>query len=192
MSFFDDTITVIEAAVLDLLTPTLFMSRNIGGFVANVTIEEDHNDEIEISDHPVEQGAEVSDHAYKRPPTVVITAGWSNSSIEALGNPFYVQQVYDALLNLQASLQPFEIVTGKRIYENMLMKRLSLKTDEKTEHALLVTAECRNIQIVSTQTVSSGTGDPKNMKDPVSNAAVTNVGTVSAKPYTGPNLGPLQ
>jgi hypothetical protein len=188
--FFDTAITVIEAAVDNLLPPILFSSRSIGGFVANVTIEEDHNDEIEISDHPVEQGSEISDNAYKRPPSVTITAGWSNSSLSALGNPYYTQQIYDALLNLQASLEPFQIVTGKRIYENMMMRRLSAKTDEKTENSLIVIAECRNVQIVSTQTVSSGSGDPKNMRDPVNNAGVTNTGTNSAI-ERGPDLANL-
>lgn len=44
-----------------------------------VTIEEVHNDEMEITDHPVERGAVISDHAFARPSEVIITAGWSNS-----------------------------------------------------------------------------------------------------------------
>lgn len=48
-------------------------------FIPDATIEEVHNDELEITDHPVEQGASISDHAFKRPPDVVITAGWSDS-----------------------------------------------------------------------------------------------------------------
>lgn len=187
MSFLPADITVISAAALELLSPILFMQRDIGGFVANVTLEEDHSDEIEISDHPVEQGAEVSDHAFKRPPSVTITAGWSNSSLSALGNPLYVQRVYNQFLGLQASLQPFSISTGKRVYDNMLIKRLSTKTDEKTENSLILTMECRNVQIVSTQTVSGGSGDPKNMKDPVNNAGVVNRGTITVRSVSNPD-----
>lgn len=47
--------------------------------VAQVTVEEVHQDETEITEHPVEQGAAISDHAFARPSEVVITAGWSNS-----------------------------------------------------------------------------------------------------------------
>lgn len=168
------------------------MQRNIGGFVADVTIEEDHTDEVVMTDHPVERGAQITDHAFKAPSTVVITAGWSNSSLAALGNPFYAQLVYNQLLGLQASLQPFEIVTGKRIYVNMLIHRLSVKTDEKTENVLMVTAECREIIIADTQTVSTGSGNAADMKDPVNNAPTTNRGVVSEQPYKGPGLGPLQ
>lgn len=173
-----------------LLSPVLFMERNIGGFIADVTIEEDHTDELVISDHPVERGAEKTDHAYKRPSAVVIKAGWSNSSSAALGNPFYVQLVYNQMLALQASLQPFSLTTGKRFYNNMLIQRLSVVTDEKSENALMATFECREIQIANTQTVSKGTGDASNMKSPVNNAGVADVGTRSVI-QRGPDLPDL-
>lgn len=187
MSFLPADITVISAAALGLLSPVLFMRRDVGGFIADVTLEEDHNDEIEISDHPVERGSEVTDNAFKRPPSVTITAGWSNSSLRALGNPFYVQLVYNQFLALQASLQPFSISTGKRVYDNMLIKRLATKTDEKTENALFLVIECRNVQLVSTQTVSSGSGEKKNMKDAVNNSGVTNRGTITVRSVNNPD-----
>lgn len=54
-------------------------TRSIGAIVANVTVEERHRDDMEITDHPIEQGALVSDHAFKRPAEVTITVAWSNS-----------------------------------------------------------------------------------------------------------------
>lgn len=54
-------------------------ARSIGPIVAQVTISERHEDTLEITEHPVEQGAAIADHAFKRPATVVITAAWSNS-----------------------------------------------------------------------------------------------------------------
>jgi hypothetical protein len=51
----------------------------MGPFEAYVTISERHHDEMDIVEHPVEQGARISDHAYKLPPEVVIECGWSNS-----------------------------------------------------------------------------------------------------------------
>ena len=56
--------------------PALIMPRrrNIGGIYAQITIEEQHTDEVQITDHPIEQGAPVSDHAFKRPISVTINA----------------------------------------------------------------------------------------------------------------------
>lgn len=182
-SFIPLGLTILEAAGLDLLSPTLFLQRNIGGFVADVTIEEDSTDELEITQHPVERGAAVTDHSFKKPSVVVITAGWSNSSLSALGDPFYVQSVYAQLLQLQNSRQPFDIVTGKRSYTNMLFRRLSVKTDERTENALVLQAECQEIIITETQTVQ--TPNPADLKNPQADAGVSNRGSVSPLPNPG-------
>lgn len=47
--------------------------------IAQAVIEEVHDDELTITEHPIEQGAAISDHAYKQPSEVVISCGWSNS-----------------------------------------------------------------------------------------------------------------
>lgn len=47
--------------------------------LAQVTIEELHRDDMEITSHPVELGAPISDHAFMRPAEVVIKCAWSNS-----------------------------------------------------------------------------------------------------------------
>lgn len=54
-------------------------TRKIGSIVANITVEERHQDDLEITDHPVEQGASITDHAFKRPSEVVVKVSWSNS-----------------------------------------------------------------------------------------------------------------
>lgn len=47
-----------------------------------IVIEENHVDTLDITDHPVEQGASITDHAFKLPATVVLRLGWSNSAVE--------------------------------------------------------------------------------------------------------------
>ncbi len=47
---------------------------------AQITIEEVGTDELEITEHPVEQGANISDHAFKLPSEVVIHVAWSDSA----------------------------------------------------------------------------------------------------------------
>lgn len=77
MSFADGFL--IGAAQLGIEAVLVRPKRLIGPFVANATVEESHEDELEITDHPVETGAQISDHAYKLPYTVTIRAGWSAS-----------------------------------------------------------------------------------------------------------------
>lgn len=147
--------------------------RSIGGIVAQVTIEEVHHDELEITDHPVEQGATISDHAFSRPAEVTIRCAWSNSpsasslvegvvgaasatvsGVQSLvtGNTASsVRSVYEKLVELQRSRVPFDVFTGKRAYKNMLVKSLTVTTDKEHEQSLLVSATLRQVIIVQTQ-----------------------------------------
>lgn len=54
-------------------------NTSLDDIIANATIEENHHDELEITEHPVEQGAPISDHAFKRPAEVTLHIAWSNS-----------------------------------------------------------------------------------------------------------------
>lgn len=179
-------VPLFAASIAGLLPAPLvfFRSRAIGPFVANVTLEEHHVDELVVTDHPVERNAVISDHAYKRPNQVSIRVGYSNSSVFANGDPNYVQSVYAQFLRLQESRIPFEILTGKRFYNNMLIQRLSTTTDQSTENALLLEVACREVIIVDTQVVT--VSQPAVQKDPANTAAVSNEGTkqVVASPST--------
>lgn len=167
-------------ATAQQLTTVLIQPRNIGGFTADVTIEEQHVDRMRITEHPVEQGAAITDHAYKMPAQVTIRAGWSNSSPAALGNPSYISTIYSSFLALQAARELFDIVTGKRSYTNMLIETLIETTDKEHENAMMLVVECKEVIIATTQTVSVGSSS--NMANPQINGATQQVGTVSATP----------
>jgi hypothetical protein len=127
-------------------------ARSIGGIVMDVTVEEAHTDELEITEHPVQQGASVADHAFLLPAKVSITAGASDSG--GSGGDRRCVEIYEALLDLQGKRDPFDLVTGKRVYRNMLIKSLSTTTDERTERVLLVTAELQEVILATVQTVA--------------------------------------
>lgn len=126
-------------------------ARKIGGFTADVTLEEQHNDSSTITDHPVERGSAISDHVYRNPNQLTVVVGWSNSSLKAAGDAGYVQRIYQQILALQATGNPFDVVTGKRRYRNMLIQAIATTTDPKTENALILTISMRTVIIVETK-----------------------------------------
>lgn len=146
---------------------TIDPKRSIGSIVAHVTMEEVATDELQITEHPVELGSPITDHAFKKQADLVIRCGWSNASLGGVlagvkglvsaltgGDAFgsdYVSGIYNQLLVLQESRIPFDVSTGKRLYTNMLMRSLSQTTDEKSEYTLMVTAVFKQILIVQTQ-----------------------------------------
>lgn len=172
--------------------------RMLGPIAAQVTIEEQHMDELVITEHPVEQGAAITDHAYKRPAEVIIRCGWSNAGAQSLitdlanaldffdsgeiGSFNYVQEVYEQLLALQESRVRFDIVTGKRRYTDMLFRSLATMSNEQTEHSLILTAVCKQVIIVSTQVVQLPSADV--MQYPQVTGPVQNLGTKQAIPNT--------
>jgi hypothetical protein len=168
-------VNLAQAAALNLIGLIVFRQRNIGGFVADVTIREDHEDELVVTENPVEQGAEITDHSFKAPARLTVEVGYSNSSLAALANPNYVQDVYAQFLGLQASRQPFDVITGKRLYSNMLITMLHTTSDKDTENAMFLSVKMREVILVNTQTVSVPPN--ANMSNPASNGATQNLGT---------------
>lgn len=172
--------------------------RSIGPFIPQVVLEEMHDDELEITDQPVEQGARITDHAYKRPAKLTIKCGWSNSpsragfidgivgaftstvtGVESILSGSDVDQINDLyrnLLELQEKREPFTVYTGKRIYDNMLVKGLSTTSDKETANSLMVTCELRQIIVVTTSTVIVS-APASAQADPGTTEAPTNMGT---------------
>lgn len=131
-------------------------NRSLGGITIDVVIEEHHEDGLVITEHPVEQGVAVSDHAYRKPQTVVMRYGVSDSagadSTDAGARRS--QAIYEALLDLMAKREPFDIITGRRAYKNMLIEALSTVTERGQEASLIITIECREVIIVRTVATS--------------------------------------
>ena len=128
--------------------------RSIGDLYPHVVVEETHSDELAITQHPVEFGTPVTDHAFMQPYTVEMRCGWSDSTAQTSG---YVQAVYAAFLALQASRTPFAISTGKRAYTSMLLRSLLVKTDPDSEYALMCVAIAQQIVITNTSMTSEAT-----------------------------------
>lgn len=125
--------------------------RMMGGIIPDCVVEERGSDRLMITEHPVEQGATISDHAYKLPAEVTLRYAWSDSSGMSEG---YAKATYDLVLNLQAARQPFQLVTGKRLYPQMLIASIDQSTDAATEYALMTTIVCKEIIIVTTKVTS--------------------------------------
>ncbi len=169
--------------------------KRIATIQIGVELEETHLDELQITEHPVEKGAEINDHAFKRQPELTLKCGWSNSQIAALAGTLqsifeggelptadYVSTVYSQLLALQETRQPFDVVTSLRIYRDMLFKSLSVTKDQKTGAALNVTATLKQIRIVQTQATSLPSKEGQ--ADPQATAETQNAGVKAAVPAT--------
>jgi len=173
----------------------LFGRRSIMGVIPSVTIEEAHTDALQITQHPVIQGAAISDHAYALPKELRMKVGWTNCGTNkqwrigemmgyVLGSE--VNAVYQALLVLQSSRIPLMINTGKRFYRNMLIKSLSTTTNIETENALILDCVFQEIIIVSTEIISLPSDT---QSSPSATASPANIGSVQPVAQNGTPTG---
>lgn len=163
----------------------------IGTIAVDATLEEIGNDTLQITEHPVQSGANITDHAFYKPAELIMHCGWSNATAlfatsvggnqtfagGSLVRDDYVSSIYSQLIALQQSLQPFSVVTTIRLYNNMVITSISLTRDKKTSQALMVTITMRQVIIVNT--LNSTLAATANQAIPASTSAKVNYGALS-------------
>jgi hypothetical protein len=149
-------------------------------FKGYVTITENSTDAIEITQQPVQQGANIADHAFKKPTNLSIQILFNGSLFQSLST------IYGNLLALQNSFVPFNCTTPKRTYYNMLFAALGVTTDKNTENILSV--NCTFQQII-TVPVGITTVSRSQLSNPGSNGGTQTAGTktLQSAAYTGWN-----
>lgn len=186
-------------------SPTLIRpQRSLGGLTFDIVVEESHEDSLTITEHPVESGASVSDHAVEKPRRVTIRGAVSDVGTATDGNDRRSTSFYEQVRTLQSSKEPFEIVTGRRTYSNMLLETVSVVDDAASDGSAVISCECREVIIVSTKTTTmaprsrqangaktAGTTDTGN-KQPVKRSAMAEAGGGGVRRPGGPaDLGAL-
>jgi hypothetical protein len=162
-------------------------ARSIATIQGYITLQESTTDSLELTSHPVQQGASITDHAYRKPiqlslsiqfAPATITGKISNAISPSLnGQVDSLVTSYQKLLALQNQLQPFAITTAKRTYGSMMMTSLSVTTDKKTENVLSVSASFQEVIIVNVTVVQV----PKSaLRTPNKNQSTMNAGKKSA------------
>ena len=185
---------------------TLFLSgknktrSHIGELYPDIILEEAHNSSVEITNHPVEDGADISDHARVTPKRITLRGGVSDSPSSALGFIDWVsglagggvqssrsQEFFEKLLQLQERLEPFDIMTRRKFYQNMLITSLAINDDSGSGGALIFSAECKEIIIVNTELTSV---PPRaHQSEPNRTGGVANSGNKQAEQREDPKKG---
>lgn len=139
MSFLDQPITL----------QTLFgPKRQIGPINVQVVVNETASDTLKVTKQPVQQGASITDHAFKEPTVFSTTILFKDNLFTSLS------KIYQDLLDLQNLRTPFDIITPKRIYSSMLLVGLGQTTDKTTENCLSISATFQEIIIVPVVTTT--------------------------------------
>lgn len=161
--------------------------RSIGTITFDAVIEERSEDQWVMTEQPVEVGSTITDHIYKLPASLDISAVTSMGSLQnKTQDSSFLKTLYNSLLALGGTLLPVQ--TGKRFYKNMAIQVLRQNTDKTTENVLSVDISLREILLATTTLV---TVTPlANQAIPEKTASIVNQGPVNTQPAPSFNSNP--
>lgn len=141
--------------------------------VLDASLKEDHSGDVKVTEHPVESGSSVADHARVEPETLtlegmvsatplaravaravqaarpgtdsVLNAVRANAPDGTFGDTEYALA---KLLDLKKAKQLVTVITSIRAYQNMLVTQLRFPRDPQSGEALYFTIAFREVQLV--------------------------------------------
>ncbi len=140
-----------------LFTPNPGRRVAIGAITLDATVRESHEFSATITDHPIEDGGFVTDHVYENPRIVSIEGEITNSPVVFLnflgGISDRKIEAYDQLLELYHKRDVLTVVTGLKVYTDMVIANLSFPRNQQTGQRLQFTAEFKEARKVASEIV---------------------------------------
>lgn len=137
---------------------TVMVKSNLGGFFFDAIFSTDTEHGLTITQHPVQTGANISDHAFVNPIRIGMQVGVSDAMGYRYGADYGSDgmtksvQAYRQLCKLQELRIPMQVVTRLNTYNNMLIESIEVSDDVSTLCAFKA-----NVNLVQVLVVNVGT-----------------------------------
>lgn len=141
----------------------------------DATLSASHAGDVDITEHPLETGSNISDGARAKQRTVTLEGIISNNPLDAKpsdgAGAGRARRLFEALERVKDNGGVCTLTTPSRSYENVLIKQLSEDEDKKMGGAVKVKLSLTQVKLVRSQTVaikkvSKPQHDPKKDKGP--------------------------
>ncbi|WP_203421490.1 phage baseplate protein [Brevibacillus borstelensis] len=148
--------------ILDLnsqpIASLVYLKTNIGGWFFDAFLRSTHTSRLTITEHPVQTGAAVTDHAFLQPKELTMEIGMSDVATGLVPGQFTggwsrSVQAFKVLQELQALRVPLQVHTRLGLYQNMLIEEISAPDDFTTLYGLRCTVTLREIIVAQVRTV---------------------------------------
>ena len=148
----------------------------LGTLQLDCTTSEDHELGSEVTDSPVELGADVTDHIRLTPDRVTIEGVVSNHVDSLIGQLRQTGtehvDAWQTLREIRRRRALFDITTSLRKYRNMWIESVSTRRSLETTNILIFTASCREIKFASVELLTTLADDVEGL-----GAGADNLGT---------------
>ena len=147
------------------MSTTMINSPSFGRVVFDAVLRTDHNGTVQVTQHPVQTGASISDHAFCNPDELQLEIGMSDAAVNASGGPGRSVNAYKTLRAIMDKRELVTVVTRLNTYSNMLITAISSPDDYTTMFGLRASIYFTQVKIVNVSTVTvqqtvSGTKPP--------------------------------
>nr|DAH65665.1 MAG TPA: hypothetical protein [Caudoviricetes sp.] len=138
-----------------------YLDTSKGKFIFDAYFNINHESTLTITQHPIQSGASVSDHAYMEANKLSFQIGMSDVMQDVSDTSFQKFSdgnsrsisAYKVLRMLQEERIPITVVTRLYTYKNMLIETISAPDDNKTAYALKANVTLKQIFVVNVTTV---------------------------------------
>ena len=117
-------------------------------------MQTDHSTTYITTSHPVQRGAEISDHAYREPDEVTLQIAFNDTAYT--GGDNHSANAYTTLREMAEKRMPIKLTTRLKTYENMLITSIAVPDDYTTMFALKATIILKEIIMAEVATLKSG------------------------------------
>jgi Dit-like tail protein len=154
-------------------TPTVITGQTSGSTITiDATITRGHTKQVDITQHPVEQGVAISDHMRSKP--AKLTMEMFVSDLDPAGADGNVESAYDFFKTLHETPELVNITTDLEDYVSMGMASITLPERVDLGMSLQMTSEWQFVLVVSTAstaaTIKTGGKKQTGTKPPVTPA----------------------
>jgi len=171
---------------------------SIGTVQLDASVSETHEARVEVTEHPVEQGVNISDHARPLPRSLRIEGLVSNYPLPDPSAPLNAriygstqfnsrsdisgnraEEAYSELIRLKDSAELITVVTAIQTYENMLITDLNIPRDGTSGDSLRFSLNLKQVSVVNSRTVDQPVSEDKPKKK-------KSIGNVNSKTTSAP------
>lgn len=133
----------------------------VGCVELDASIEEQHSSENEITQYPVEQGVDISDHVKRLPDRLTLRGMVTDTPIKLGATNIGANrsiETYQDVIQILDDAETITIVTTLKQYENMMLKSVDVPRNARLGHAVEMSLSFRQIQTAEV-TETQGTTD---------------------------------
>ena len=183
--------------IMGMLFGTDRIKNAVGYLQLEVTIEEIHSFENDVTQNPVEEGEPTTDHVISLPDVVRMKGLSSTAPIsEGLlnlvktGTASLVQDDFDALYKLKEEHILVAIITPMKVYEDMIVRSIDFPRSPGDGESVQYTIECVHVRQVLSKTTELPPGIGEKQADSVEGRAKSESkkGQQQNKPASGKSV----